>query len=156
MTIKISPVDLIALRCDQSFRLIYYCLKNPRFHSFRHRTHWHTIASHRTVAFCGSFLDPMPNVAPCMCLRNQHFLCTFSRHRTTLECLNHEPVSHDLQLYGDDPPRHRQILLMSPIQTYDFGVSNRDTAFCETTPSHPRFVTYRRHRSFPFSFKIYI
>lgn len=46
--------DSTDYRCAKPSRFICYCPRNPRFHFFRHYTHWHRLASHRLLHFTGA------------------------------------------------------------------------------------------------------
>lgn len=46
--------DSTDYRCATPSRFICYCPRNPRFHFFRHYTHWHRLASHRLLHFTGA------------------------------------------------------------------------------------------------------
>lgn len=132
------------LRCDQPSRFISYSPRNPRFHSFRHQTHWHSIASYRIaseLAFYWSFLDPVPKVAHCIWSLHlaQHNISSVyvpMASNLSLEGLVHDTKPRDYQIHlRQTLPCHRRIIQPSLFRFLDayapFGLAYVD--FLSTT-----------------------
>lgn len=87
--------DSTDYRCATPSRFICYCPRNPRFHFFRHYTHWHRLASHRLLHFTGASWIRCPQWllafghSPALKL----FLCfIYLRCRNLLEGLSSDPT----------------------------------------------------------------
>lgn len=97
---RAHPADSTDYRCAAPSRFICYCPRNPRFHFFRHYTHWHRLASHRLLHFTGASWIRCPK-----------WLLAFG-HSTALNfffCLYFPTVSKPPRRHFQRPDHHKSI-----------------------------------------------
>lgn len=130
--------DSTDYRCAKPSRFICHCPRNPRFHFFRHYTHWHRLASHRLLHFTGASWIRCPQWL--LAFGHSTALNNFSsvilpRCRNLLEGFSNDPTL--MKSIAAHLHTHLQ-MIQSPLQSSDLHAPHSVLDYTTF-----RFVTYR-------------